>query len=82
LQGGDSNNGGQGKGQTTRRSRRVAQGPVNAELNPPGEARRRGPNPSPGTPPGKPDFVPEQGQTGGQGQGKAVGKTDGRGKNG
>jgi hypothetical protein len=80
----NGDNGGQGKGQTTRRSRRVAQGPINAEPNPPGTARRRGPNPTPGTPPGKPDFVPipipDQGQSGDQG--KAVGKTDGRGKNG
>jgi hypothetical protein len=87
-QGANSNNGSQGKGQTTRRSRRVARGPVNAEPDPPGEARRRGPNPSPGIPPAKPDFVPDvpdvpdEGQTGGQGTGKAMGKTDGRGRNG
>jgi hypothetical protein len=80
-----SNQGGQGKGLTNRRTRRQALGPEQSvQPEPPGGARRRGPNPTPGTPPGKPDYVPEvnAGDAAGGGQGKAVGRTDGRGRKG
>jgi hypothetical protein len=51
--------GSNGKGEATRRSNRKAYGPSRAaRQNPPGNAVRRGPNPTPGTPPGKPESTP------------------------
>jgi hypothetical protein len=62
-----------GKGEANRRTNRKAYGPSrSAQPNPPANAVRRGPNPSPGTPPGKPDSLPSTGSNaGGNGNGNA-----------
>jgi hypothetical protein len=67
-----------GKGQTTRRSHRKAYGPSrSAQPNPPGDAVRRGPNPTPGVSRGELDIVPSGG--GGSGSGSGSGNATTRG---
>jgi len=64
-----------GKGEAIRRSKRKAYGPSrSARQNPPGNAIRRGPNPTPGTYRGKPDSLPSaESNAGGNDGGNAIG---------